>query len=73
MVAVYVPNSKDDLSRLQYRVQEWDVDFHDHLRKLKERLKPVVLVGDLNVAHNEIDIYDPVRLKGCACFTEAER
>ena len=74
LVAVYVPNAGDGLRRLDYRVTEWDVDFHDHLYRLKqEKHKPVILAGDLNVAHNEIDVYDPVRMDGCACFTEEER
>ena len=60
LVATYVPNSSDGLKRLDYRVNEWDVDFHNYLRQLEEtKNKPIVLTGDLNVAHNEIDIYDP--------------
>lgn len=74
LVVAYVPNSGDGLSRLDYRVQEWDVDFQDHLRKLKEEYnKPVILAGDLNVAHNEIDIYDPRGKEFSACFTKEER
>jgi exonuclease III len=74
LVAVYVPNSGDGLVRLDYRVNEWDKDFHQYLCKLKEvRKKPIILAGDLNVAHHEIDLYDPVRMDGCACFTEEER
>jgi exodeoxyribonuclease-3 len=55
LVTVYTPNSKDDLSRLDIRYNEWDKDFLDHIKKLEEK-KPVIACGDLNVAHKEIDI-----------------
>lgn len=59
LVATYVPNAGEGLVRLDYRVNEWDADFHAYLKQLEEdRGKPVVLSGDLNVAHNEIDLYD---------------
>jgi exodeoxyribonuclease III len=55
-------------------VNEWDIDFQNYLCNLKtERKKPVIIAGDLNVAHHEIDIYDPVGKRGCACFTDEER
>ena len=54
LITVYTPNSKRDLSRLDYRANEWDVDFLKYLKKLEEN-KPVVFCGDLNVAHKEID------------------
>ncbi len=74
LVVAYVPNSGDGLSRLEYRVQEWDKDFQDHLRKLREdHDKPVILAGDLNVAHHDIDIYDPRGKEHSACFTKEER
>ena len=57
LVNVYVPNSKRDLSRLDYR-QVWDGDFLKYLKKL-ERKKPVIFCGDLNVAHKEIDLTHP--------------
>lgn len=57
LVNVYVPNSGSELKRLDYR-QRWDADFLSYLKKLEER-KPVVLCGDLNVAHQEIDIARP--------------
>ena len=57
LVNVYVPNSKRDLSRLSYR-QRWDRDFLAYLKKL-EKKKPVILCGDLNVAHTEIDLANP--------------
>lgn len=55
LVAVYVPNAGEGLKRLAYRVEEWDRDFQAHLLSLS---KQVVLIGDLNVAHHEIDVYD---------------
>lgn len=57
VVTVYVPNSGSDLRRLDYR-QEWDRDFLSYLKKLEET-KPVVVCGDLNVAHTEIDLARP--------------
>jgi exodeoxyribonuclease III len=71
LVNVYVPNSKRDLSRLDYR-QKWDRDFLAHLKNL-EKKKPVVFCGDLNVAHTEMDLANPkanVRNHG---FTIEER
>jgi exodeoxyribonuclease-3 len=71
LVNVYVPNSKRDLSRLGYR-QKWDAAFLGYLQKL-EKKKPVIFCGDLNVAHNEIDLANPkanVRNHG---FTTEER
>ena len=61
LVAVYVPNSGNyDLARLPYRVNEWDRDFFKYLKYELEvgYGKPVILCGDLNVAHETIDIYD---------------
>jgi len=55
-----VPNSGDGLNRLKYRVNEWDRDFQAYLQKLRNnKNKPVILTGDLNVAHQEIDVFDP--------------
>ena len=71
LVTVYVPNSKRDLSRLVYR-QQWDRDFITYLQRL-ERAKPVVVCGDLNVAHTEIDIAHPKRNARTAGFTIEER
>jgi len=74
VVAVYVPNAGQNLERLSFRVDEWDVAFHEHVRAVRDTSKkPVVLVGDLNVAHQPIDIFDPVRLEGSACYTKQER
>ena len=71
LVNVYVPNSKRDLSRLAYR-QRWDRDFLAYLKKL-ERDKPVVFCGDLNVAHEEIDLARPKENVGNPGFSDQER
>ena len=71
-VNVYVPNSKRDLARLPYREKEWDVDFLKYLKKL-EKKKPVIFCGDLNVAHQEIDLtYPKANVKNHG-FTPEER
>jgi exodeoxyribonuclease-3 len=57
LVTVYTPNSANELKRLPYR-QQWDVDFLNYIKQL-EKTKPVVICGDLNVAHREIDIARP--------------
>ena len=57
MVTCYTPNSQNELKRLDYRMQ-WEDDFKAYLKKLEES-KPVVLCGDLNVAHKEIDLKNP--------------
>ena len=72
LVNVYVPNSKRGLERLPYRAQEWDMDFLKYLRKL-ERKKPVVFCGDLNVAHQEIDLTNPKGNEHNHGFTTEER
>ena len=70
-VTEYVPNVKRDLSRLDYRMK-WEDDFRAYLKEL-EQVKPVVLCGDLNVAHNEIDIKNAKANIGNAGFTYEER
>ena len=72
LVTVYTPNVKNDLSRLKYRHQEWDVKFLKHVKQL-EQSKPVVFCGDLNVAHREIDLARPKENAGNAGFTNEER
>jgi exodeoxyribonuclease III len=72
LVAVYVPNSGGELLRLDYRVNEWDKSFFKYLNELKSR-KDVMITGDLNVAHREIDIYDPVGKLRQPGFTIEER
>nr|XP_009784796.1 PREDICTED: apurinic endonuclease-redox protein isoform X1 [Nicotiana sylvestris] len=68
----YVPNSGDGLRRLTYRITEWDPSLGNYMKEL-EKSKPVVLTGDLNCAHEEIDIYNPAGNKRSAGFTEEER
>ena len=66
LVASYVPNSGvQGLKRLDYRVNQWDKDFQHFLKtELEEGLnKPVIVCGDLNVAHQPIDIFDPKKVK----------
>jgi exodeoxyribonuclease III len=72
LVNVYVPNAKRDLSRLSYRQKEWDVDFLSHLKEL-EKTKPVIFCGDLNVAHQEIDLSNPSSNRKNHGFTDEER
>ncbi len=72
LVNVYTPNSKDQLQRLSYRHKEWDVLFLKHLKQL-EKTKPVVFCGDLNVAHQEIDLARPNDNRFSAGFTDEER
>ena len=71
LVTEYVPNAKRELERLDYRMT-WEDDFRSYLKFL-EQSKPVVLCGDLNVAHNEIDIKNPKANIGNAGFTYEER
>ena len=71
LVNCYTPNSQRELTRLEYRV-EWENDFRDYLKKL-DKIKPVILCGDLNVAHEEIDLKNPKSNRGNAGFTDEER
>ena len=71
LVNVYVPNSQDELKRLPYRMT-WDEAFRGYLKKLDEK-KPVVVCGDFNVAHHEIDIKNPAANRRNAGFTDEER
>ena len=71
LVTVYVPNSQDGLKRLDYRMT-WEDDFFAYLKKLEEK-KPVVVCGDLNVAHQEIDLKNPKSNRKNAGFTDEER
>lgn len=72
VVTVYTPNSKGDLSRLDLRHKQWDPAFLEHIKEL-EKTKPVVFSGDLNVAHNEIDLANPKANIGKHGFTNEER
>lgn len=71
LVNVYTPNSKDSLSRLDYRML-WENDFRDYLISL-DKLKPVIVCGDMNVAHEEIDLKNPKTNRKSAGFTDEER
>lgn len=71
MVTVYTPNSKNELARLDYRMV-WEDAFRDYLKVLDEK-KPVIVCGDLNVAHKEIDLKNPKPNLRNAGFTEEER
>ncbi|KAG2450155.1 hypothetical protein HYH02_000257 [Chlamydomonas schloesseri] len=73
VVNVYVPNSGEGLKRLDYRVGRWDGAFAAFLRGLQARGKPVVVTGDLNCAHKEIDIHAPKTNLKSAGFTPEER
>lgn len=71
MVTVYTPNSQNELARLDYRMK-WEDDFRAYLKKLEEN-KPVIVCGDMNVAHNEIDLKNPKTNRKNAGFTDEER
>ncbi|MFD1174713.1 exodeoxyribonuclease III [Paenibacillus puldeungensis] len=71
LVTVYTPNAKRDLSRLDYRM-EWEERFRAYLKQLDET-KPVIVCGDLNVAHKEIDLKNPKSNEGNSGFTPQER
>ena len=71
LVCVYVPNSQDELKRLTYRMK-WEDDFRSYVSGLAKK-KGVVICGDLNVAHNDIDIKNPASNRHNAGFTDEER
>ena len=71
LVTVYTPNSQDGLRRLDYRMK-WEDDFQAYLHKLDEK-KPVIVCGDMNVAHQEIDLKNPKTNHKNAGFTDEER
>ena len=70
-VTVYTPNSQSELKRLEYRMK-WEDDFREYLLKLDSK-KPVIMCGDLNVAHKEIDLKNPKTNRKNAGFTDEER
>ena len=72
VVNCYVPNAGEGLKRLDYRVQSWDKAFAAYIKQLEAKGKPVVLTGDLNCAHKEIDIHDPKRNLKSAGFTQVK-
>lgn len=71
LVNVYVPNSKEELKRLDYRMV-WEDEFRKYVKEL-EKTKPVIICGDLNVAHKEIDLKNPKSNRRHAGFTDEER
>lgn len=71
LVTVYTPNSQDELRRLDYRMK-WEEDFRAYLQEL-DKSKPVIVCGDLNVAHQEIDLKNPKTNRRNAGFTDEER
>ena len=71
LITVYTPNSQEELRRLDYRMK-WDDDFRAYLKKLEEK-KPVIVCGDLNVAHKEIDLKNPKTNRKNAGFNDEER
>ena len=71
LVTVYTPNSQDGLRRLDYRMT-WETDFLAYLKRLDSQ-KPVIVCGDLNVAHQEIDLKNPKSNRRNAGFTDEER
>ena len=70
-ITVYTPNSQSELKRLDYRMK-WEDDFKNYLTKL-DKIKPVIVCGDLNVAHKEIDLKNPKTNRKNAGFTDEER
>lgn len=72
VVNVYTPNSGQGLKRLKYRTEKWDPMFRKFIKKLDNK-KPVIIAGDLNVAHREIDLHNPKSNKKSAGFTIEER
>lgn len=73
IITVYVPNSKQDLSRLPFRIDTWEATLRRYIKELQSRGKSVMLCGDLNVAADNIDVHNPVSAKGSHGFTDEER
>lgn len=71
LITVYTPNSQDELRRLDYRM-EWEDAFRNYLKELDAK-KPIIVCGDLNVAHQEIDLKNPKTNRRNAGFTDEER
>ena len=71
MITVYTPNSQEELARLDYRMS-WEDEFRNYVMKL-DKLKPVIICGDLNVAHKEIDLKNPKSNRKNAGFSDEER
>lgn len=76
LINVYVPNSGEGLKNLDYRIQQWNVDFKTHLRKMEDTFPKcsIILCGDLNAAHHDDDVYDAKKFKNkVAGFHDEER
>ena len=73
LINIYTPNSKQQLERLDFRVKEWEPLFLAYITMLQKTAKNVIICGDLNVAHQEIDIHNPVSNENSAGFTQEER
>ena len=71
IITVYTPNSQEKLARLDYRMK-WEDDFRDYIKAL-DKIKPVIICGDLNVAHQEIDLKNPKTNRKNAGFSDEER
>jgi len=71
LITCYTPNAQQELARIDHRLK-WDAAFRDYLKRLDEK-KPVIVCGDLNVAHNEIDLKNPASNRGNAGFSDEER
>lgn len=73
-INTYVPNSKPDLSRLEFRIKEWEKNMRIHINTMKTKYnKPIIITGDFNVAPNDIDVHNPKAVKGKHGFTEEEK
>jgi exodeoxyribonuclease-3 len=74
LVNVYTPNSGVGLKRLDYRINTWDVNFNKYIKEISEdTTKPLIICGDLNVAHHDIDLKNPKTNKKTAGFTDKEK
>lgn len=74
LINVYVPNSQPNLTRLDFRIQEWETGIRHHIKAMGKRFdKPVILCGDLNVAPADIDVHNPKSVKGKHGFTKEEK
>lgn len=73
VVTSYTPNAGDGLKRVDYRTKQWDVDFFKYLQTLEKEGKAVILGGDLNVAHKDIDMFNPFGQDFVAGFTPQEK
>lgn len=72
LISVYTPNSGAQLKRLEYRVEDWDIKFRKYINQLMKK-KEIIIVGDLNVANDNIDIFKPEKHETSAGFTNEER